>query len=72
MNTDSQPNPNRSTGLIVLAMERARALSERVSAAALADRVPLQAPPLNHAAVPPPERGTSDQEPLAAGEKRKR
>nr|CCA20153.1 predicted protein putative [Albugo laibachii Nc14] len=55
MNTDSHPNRNHSTGLIVLAMERACAFAERKSAAALAARAPLQAPPLIHDTAPPPD-----------------
>ncbi|KAL0583671.1 hypothetical protein ABG067_006428 [Albugo candida] len=41
-------------------MERARALAERKSVAALADRAPLQDPPFIHATAPPQD--TSDQE----------
>ena len=53
-------------------MEGARGLAERKSAAALADRAPLQDPPLDHATAQPLEQTTSDREPLASGEKRKR
>ena len=72
MYTESHPNPNRSTGLIFLAMEQARALVDHKRVAAFADRDILQDLPLIHATAPSPEIDTSDQYPLAGEEKRKR